>query len=151
MIESDTDSNQPSLLVQPCLVYLPVKTKVNETIVARFRLKPVDSSKLTRPSASSKRAIDQPPSSEEQPPAPSQQPDEDEISADEENDHVQVAVSSANLAADNNPEDDNQHDNHEEDGGELIDEDEIENVDVEPDDNKPVVAMPLVLHEPVQS
>lgn len=41
MIEND--ENESSLLVQPCLVYLPVKTRVKDSIVARFRLKPVAS------------------------------------------------------------------------------------------------------------
>lgn len=39
--EQSNDSNKSSLLMQPCVVYLPVKTKIKETIVAKFRLKPV--------------------------------------------------------------------------------------------------------------
>lgn len=58
MIESDVEANESGLLVQPCIVYLPVKSKVKDTIVAKFRLKPVATGSSKRASPNLPHPID---------------------------------------------------------------------------------------------
>lgn len=163
MIENDSDSNQPDLLLQPCLVYLPVKSKVTETITAKFTLKPV-ANDMTNRRKRERQDNDERPASRTQ----DEETEQTEVDTASEKNHpvdsvdeeimhhdtqqqeeIQPSIDTQIYSEEHENQEDGQREQDHQDNDEDDDEDEDEDENDQPD-HTAIVGLPLSMQQKPQ-